>query len=204
MKQFIITSYYTLDTPYQKVSHDYLLNSLRKLNLKSDIRGVNNLGNWQKNTLYKATFIKQMLEKHIDRNVVFLDADAEILKYPALFDEIPEEYNFAAHFLDRDKWYNQQFDEPRELLSGTLFLRNSQESKRIVEIWEHACASYKMIWEQRLLQTVIEQEKIKVFELPIEYAWIKSMPNGDTPFVKPKGDIIIQHNQVSRQLKNKV
>jgi len=202
MKSFIIVSYYTLNTPYQKVAHDYLMRSLSKLDMESDVRGVNSLGTWQRNTLFKATFVKQMLDIHANKNIVFLDADAEVLKYPALFDEIPEEYSIAAHYLDRGKWYRNG-DISKELLSGTLFVRNNNDAKRIVNKWEHACNSHKMIWEQFLLQATVEQEKSLVYELPIEYTWIKSLPNGSAPFVKPNGPIYIQHNQVSRKLKKR-
>jgi hypothetical protein len=204
MRNFIVTSYYTLNTPYQKVAHDYLMKTVADLKMESDIRGISTLGNWQRNTLFKPTFVKHMLEMHPDKNVVFLDADAEILKYPELFDKIPEDCNLAVHYLDRDKWYNRNFGEPRELLSGTLFVQNTPEAKCIVEMWEQACSSHKMVWEQYLLQATVEKHHIKVYELPVEYAWIKTLPNGDTPFVKPNGDIIIRHNQVSRTLKKKV
>jgi hypothetical protein len=204
MKEFLITSYYTLDTPYQKVVHDYLMKTVTKLKLPSDIRGILSQGSWQRNTLFKATFVRQMLEAHPDKNIVFLDADAEVLKYPELFDKISEEYPIAVHYLDRDKWYNRDAGEAKELLSGTLFVQNNPEARRIVEIWEHACSSHKMVWEQYLLHATVEQEKVKIYELPVEYAWIKSMPNGDAPYVKPDGPIVIQHNQVSRTLKKKV
>lgn len=204
MRKFIVTSYYTLDTPYQKVVHDYLMPTVAKIGLASDIRGIQSLGNWQRNTLFKATFVKLMLDEHPGENIVFLDADAEVLKYPALFDNIPEEFSLAVHYLDRDKWYNRQFGEPKELLSGTLFVQNTPDAKHIVEAWEHACLSHRMVWEQYLLQATVDQKQIKVYELPVEYAWIKSLPNGDKPFVKPNGDVIIRHNQVSRTLKKKV
>lgn len=204
MRTFIITSYFTLNTPYQKVVHDYLMRSVEKLGLPSDIRGVLSQGSWQRNTLFKATFVRQMLELHPDTNIVFLDADAEVLHYPALFDTIPEEYSIAVHYLDRDKWYNREFGEAKELLSGTLFVQNTPAALQLIKIWEHACRSHPMVWEQYLLQAVIKQEGAKVFELPVEYVWIKTMPNGDPPYVEPNGDIIIQHNQVSRTLKKTI
>jgi hypothetical protein len=180
------------------------MKSLEKMELESDIRGIQSLGNWQRNTSFKATFVKLMLDLHPDRNIIFLDADAEILKHPELFDQIPEEYHLAAHFLDRDKWYNRQAGEQKELLSGTLFVQNNAESKKVVEAWEQACRSHKMVWEQYLLQVLVEQDKIRIYELPVEYAWIKTLPNGDAPHVKPNGHIVIQHNQVSRKYKKAV
>jgi Nucleotide-diphospho-sugar transferase len=202
---FIICSFFTLDTPYQQVAHDYLLSSLKKVNVKSDIRGVQSLGNWQKNTSYKPQFISEILEKHTE-NIVFCDADAEILSYPDLFDNIPDEFNFAAHILDRRSWYGVEYSEEqsKELLSGTLFIRNNTESRAIVHEWATTVKMFSQIWEQQVLAKVLKNNNVKVFELPVEYCWIRSLPDGRDPLIKPNGPIIIQHNQVSRTLRNKV
>lgn len=199
---FIITSYYTIDTPYQQVVHDYLMNSLNKLNLKSDIRGIEDLGDWQKNTSYKPIFIKHMLEKYPDLDIVFVDADAEVLVYPKMFDEIPEEYDIAVHILDRDSWYNRTFSESenKELLSGTMLIRNSHRARALVEKWIRACLSRPFEWEQVLLQRVLTENGTKIYELPLSYCYIKTMPSGEAPYVKCE-DAVIVHNQVSRQFK---
>lgn len=199
---FIITSYYTIDTPYQQVVHDYLMNSLNKLDIKSDIRGVEDLGSWQQNTSYKPIFIKRMLEKYPETDIVFVDADAEVLSYPKLFDEIPEEYDIAVHILDRDCWYNRKFgeNENKELLSGTLLIRNNSRTRALVDRWIRDCLSRPFEWEQVILQRVLTENNIKVYELPLSYCYIKTMPLGEAPFVKCD-DAVIVHNQVSRRLK---
>jgi hypothetical protein len=199
---FIITSYYTINTPYQQVVHDYLMNSLNKLNLKSDIRGIEDLGDWQRNTSYKPIFIKRMLEKYPETDIVFVDADAEVMSYPKLFDEIPEEYDVAVHILDRDCWYNRKFgeDENKELLSGTLLVKNNPRSHALVEKWIRACLNRPFEWEQVILQRVLVENGTKVYELPLSYCYIKSMPNGEAPYVKCDEAVIV-HNQVSRRLK---
>jgi len=199
---FIICSYYTIDTPYAEVVHNYLMKSLNSLNLKSDIRGVENLGSWQLNTSFKPTFILQMLEKHKEENVVFVDADAEVLEYPSLFDEIPEQYTFASHTLDRGEWYNNN-ETRQELLTGTLWIRNCERSKEIIREWIDECAKTKN-WEQRVLEQVLFKNNEKVFQLPVEYCWIKTLPNGNDPYVKPVGKIFVRHNQVSRELKKQI
>jgi hypothetical protein len=121
-----------------------------------------------------------------------------------LFDEIPNEFNFAAHVLNRDAWYNVNFpeDQKKELLSGTLFVRNCAESKEVVKEWIDECKSSKE-WEQRVLDRVLKRNNVKVYELPIEYCWIKTLPNGSSPFVKCDNPIIV-HNQCSRQLRNQI
>jgi len=202
---FVVTSYYTIGTPYHAVAHEYLMNSVRRMDgrIKADIAGVQSLGSWHKNTGYKPHFIANKLEHHKE-NVVFLDCDAEILQYPGLFDTIPEEYNFACHILDRNEWYGMQFGEgqSKELLSGTLFVRNNAESRRIVHEWNMAC-HISSLWEQRVLDEVLKKNGIKIYELPISYCYIKSMPDGSAPKVRCEAPVIV-HNQVSRKFRNTV
>ena len=202
MSNFIITSYYTLDTPYQQVAHDYLMPSVQKLNLASDIRGVQNLGSWQANTSYKSEFVLQMLTQH-KKDVVFLDSDAVVLENPDLFEKIPAEFNIACHILDKNAWYGGKYDPQFELLSGTAYFRYVPETLVLVNKWVEACKK-SLVWEQQLLQDIIEATSTKVFNLPIAYCWIVSLPGNKRPIVEPPEHIIIKHHQVSRQLRNKL
>lgn len=200
---FILCSYYTLDTPYQQVCHDCLMTSLVDKEIKTDVRGVQSLGSWRANTSYKPTFIKKMLEAHKDSNIVFVDADAEVLSYPALFDNIPEECNIAVHILDRDTWYNKDMGGVKELLSGTLFVRNVPESHAIVDRWITSCKNHPLDWEQVVLQRILATSTIKIHELPVTYCYIKTLPNGKEPNIKEDNPVIV-HNQCSRQYKNQI
>lgn len=200
---FIITSYYTVFTPYQGVAHKYLMSSLEGRNLKTDIRGVESLGSWQKNTSYKARFLWEMLNKHPEDNIVFLDVDAEILEYPELFEKIPEGYFLAAHILDRNNWYQREYGIHRyELLSGTLWLKNCSETKNLLLDWIDRVEK-STLWEQKVLHQIIKEKNIQIFELPLDYCYINSLPNGNEPFIKLSKPII-KHNQVSRKLKSQI
>jgi len=81
MNEFIVTSYFTVDTDYSLVCHKYLMPTVQKLGLKADIARIFSRGSWQKNTAYKPEFLGAMMEKHTE-NIVFLDVDAEIMYYP--------------------------------------------------------------------------------------------------------------------------
>src|SRR5665213_663808 len=91
----------------------------------------------------------------------------------------------------------------KELLSGTLFVRNNQESKAIVQEWAVTCKMAPQVWEQMILNLVLKKNNVKVYELPLSYCYIKSLPDGREPIVKCD-DAIIVHNQVSRKFRNKV
>jgi len=199
---FIICSYFTLGTVYSNIAHKYLFPSLVKLGLKGDVCPVYNLGSWQANTSYKPTFIKQMMEKHRDKNIVFVDVDAEVLEYPKLFEEIPEKHCLACHILDKEKWYQKDFRGEKEVLSGTLFIRNNSEARQLVDEWIKRCSS-TVIWEQKVLQQILQENNVEVFELPIDYCYIKTLPCGSAPHVKCEKPVIV-HHLMSRKTKGKI
>ena len=200
--KFVITSYYTFDTPYAEVCHEYLMPSVNRLGLNVDIRAVASMGSWQNNTSYKPEFMRSMMDHHKE-DIVFVDSDAEVLVYPNLFNEIPEEYNIAVHVLDKSAWYGKNYAQGRfELLSGTLWMRNCDESRRVLDAWQEECKATNM-WEQKVLQKVLEQMCIKPYQLPISYCYIKTLPGNRQPRIKIDNPVIA-HNQVSRSLKSKV
>ena len=173
------------------------------MGLASDIRGIQNLGSWQANTSYKAEFVLYMLNHH-KKNIVFLDSDAAILEYPALFNNIPEGFDLACHVLDKNAWYGNRYDPQHELLSGTAFFRYSPTTLKLVDTWISMCKLWPRIWEQQLLQNAIDLEKAKLFTLPLAYCWIASLPDGSKPIVPEPESVVIKHYQASRTLRNKV
>ena len=194
---FIVCVFATADTPYVEIANRQIIASLRSHGISHDFEEVPNLGTWQKNTSYKATFALDMLNKH-DKNIVLLDADCQVLRYPDLFDNIPEQYNIAAHILDWSTWY-QRGDTIKEFLTGTLFLRNTERTKEIVKMWQWEC-SKSNIWEQKCLANVLMRNQEPVYNLPIGYCWINTMPFGEQPYVKCDDKVIV-HYQASRDLK---
>jgi len=197
----IFVSYYTKHTPYEIVINRHLLPSLKKWNLSYHIEGIDSLGNWYNNTAFKAKFILAMLEKY-KHDVCFLDADAEIWKYPDLLFNIPNDYNIACHRLDWYKfWRNQDGNPKRELLSGTLVFKYNKKAIELAKKYIEVCSENTGKWEQRILQEIIESDSsYKVYDLPISYCAIKKR-NGCIPkYIK---DPVIVHYQASRQYKNK-
>jgi len=199
MSSFIICFYATANTPYVDVAHEYIINSVAELGLPAHYEVVNNLGSWNKNTSYKPTFAKTMLELYKDKNVVLVDVDARIVQYPELFNLIPEEYNIGAHILDGNAWYNTSYNR-KELLTGTLFLRNTPRTMYLVKQWESLCQARQDVWEQMVLKEVLHNNSEEVYELPLSYCYINSLPDGTPPTVKCDNPVVI-HYQASRKLK---
>lgn len=183
---------------YEKVMNEYLLPSLKRLYLYYDIKIVENLGTWAKNTNYKAEFIKKMLLKH-KQSVIFLDADATIERNPFLFPTL-KDYDIAYHELDWDLQYKKNSGK-KELLSGTLFLNYNEKVLQLLDEWIKENNSNAR-WEQQNLKNVLIQNKdIKIYKLPVEYCTVVNYDGKVPDYVKKP---VILHHQISRKLRNKV
>ena len=183
---FIVIAYYTLGTLYEKHARR-LATSCMKFNVPCHIKGVENLGSWHKNINYKPTFIREMMELHRPRSVVYVDCDAEFLQYPTLFEQLFCE--IAVHEFDRS-WYGHK-QNGTEILSGTIFFDNSQASRFIVDLWIDMCTKNPKDWDQRSLAKVLP---VSFYRLPESYCCIF-----DT--MKRVENKVIVHYQASRTVR---
>lgn len=181
--KFITISYCTKGA-YEELSRR-LKESLEKLHLSYNIKVIDTLGSWQKNCIYKATFIKEMLQKY-GRPVLFVDADAIFHRYPSLIEKL--EVDFAVHYFKN-----------RQLASGTLFFNNTVPALNLVEAWISYNNEHLTEWDQSNLQNVVDtlgwKNKVKMSYLPVEYCKIFDL-------TKDVQSPVIEHFQASRRLKN--
>ena len=198
MEKFLIGTYYTKNTPYKEVFESILKLSLMEHELDYRVIETESKGSWLKNTSLKPSIIYDLL-KNIEpyESLVFLDADASIKKYPNLFYKIPTEFDMACHFLDWTLWYNSN-TERKELLTGTMFFRPKPKVFRLIEEWI-SLTENSTKWEQLILEELVKKSDIKIFNLPIEYCYLKTMPDGSEPRIKTIP--VIEHEQISRKLK---
>jgi len=210
MNKFIIGAFVTKDSPYEKILVDYLIKSIKDIKTKTnkdisfDFIITPNYRSWYRNVAEKPKVILEMLSlaKNKDTCLVFLDADAEVLKYPKLFEEIPEEYDIAFHTLNWNIWYGYKNEPPvKELLTGTMFFRNNPKVQYLCQEWYKEAIKTRE-WEQKVLQRIIIAHDIKIYELPLEYCYMKSRPGDREPLVKLNP--VILHHQASRELKRKL
>ena len=192
MKKLLYISFYT-DGFYAEVIEECLMPSLKKFDLPYQIYQRPNLHNWHHNGKYKTDIILTALETHPDNDIVFLDSDAQIIKTPYAFEQIPEEYNVGVCILDWYKfWHNREGMGKREVLGATLFFRNNPETIRFVEQW-HRLNQTSNKWGQVILQELLFANTIKYFELPIEYCRI--LKPGENLY----DNIVIAQHQASRK-----
>jgi hypothetical protein len=197
---FIVCAFYTANTPYYDIFKSYLEPTLLNLGLEHDVTAIETLGNWNKNTSYKPTLALNMLEKHSGKDIVIVDVDARIESYPTLFTSIPETYNFGVRLLDRAKVLGHS-NLTKELLTGTMFIRNNERSKEIVTNWKDEC-SKSSSWEQLVLHGVLKRSNEPIYALPSEYCWIDILPNGCKSVCN--GKVVVRHFQASRTTKKAV
>jgi len=201
MKKIIYISYYTINTPYEEEAKKYLIPSLKKFNLPYDVQGIPDLGSWQKNTHFKAQFIKKCL-LYYKSPIIFLDIDATIEKYPVLFEKL-KNYDISYHELDWFLQWRGQKGDRKEILSGTLYLNYTPIIMKFLDRWIEI-NNQKTQWEQKNMSETLKEykDKLKTYPLPYEYIVIPRQ-NGQLPPHIKQEEVIIYHHQSSRKLKNR-
>ncbi len=212
---------YTPDTPYEEEIKD-LGKSCHQFGLEYKFYPIENLKDWVRNTQQKASVIQQALEE-FECDIVWLDADAVILKKLELFEDLAKNNDFhlcihRAYHLPVSKTSYGWFDFIRtnisnyikrrkhsngEILSGTIYFKNCQQSKELVNEWVEL-NKHKIEWDQRTLQEVIDRDgsPYTVQQLPRSY--VKIVSRNQTLNDLDDGNNHIGHKQLSRIYKNKL
>ena len=197
----IICSYYTKNTPYESVANEFIIPTVKKFNLPHEIISINDLGDWNKNTGYKATFCKETLLKYKEP-ICFLDSDAEIVKYPQVLFDIPNTFDIGYfHFNWSKHWRN--IDNPNEklqLLSGTLWFNYNNNVLNIIQQWIDNVNLDHRHWEQKILEDIVSGSNLNIYKLPAEYCCVIMQNNKLPNYIT---DPVIIHHQASRKLKNR-
>lgn len=221
--KILVVGYYTPDRNYKELARkmrqsvwnqglDCVIKERPSITTKYGINLPKPLP-WVLNCAQCGPFILEMMESHPNRPILYLDADASMVRPPVLLDTL--DVDFAAPFL------HNQFVQ-NELQSNTLYFAPTKVAKELVCRWKaeqsirNAKAlhgdypsPYKAAWDQRVLQDVLEQMmhsgSIKISKLPWTYGKLDLTANGTElmPGVDYK-DVVIQQHQASRQNKRKV
>lgn len=187
MKPFIVCSFYTKNTPYEE-EIKIMLASCKRFNIPTFILSYDSRGTWVKNCAIKSEFVFEALIRNSDKNLVFLDSDAEIKQYPRLFESLT--CDISAHY--KDGW---------ELMSNTIFMQNNSKVQQLVRYWITMQQENPIEWDQKVLDRCIKQYGSQlgiIFQdLPPTYAQIFDS-------MKKFGDPVIEQHQASRRFKKKI
>lgn len=185
MRKYIVVCFYTKDTPYAQESEG-LEESCNKFVIHCHRKGYQNRGLWVRNAAIKPEFLLLMFEQHPFQDIVYLDADARIKQFPKLFEQIDEDV--GVHYRDHG-------NGRKELLSGTIYLKNNERVRRLIQTWAIEQQKNPDEWDQKVFARILEKNtEVSVLNLPANYCQIFDS-------MKSAGDPVIEHLQASRRFK---
>ena len=190
---WLVCAYFTQDQIYTKHAMR-LIESLKKFGIPYDVTPIDSLNDWYKAMQYKPKFLQDMLAKYPGHSIVYVDVDAIFCRYPDLFDTIHKTMmgvNIAAYVLDHSQFRRK--NAAPELLSGTIFLRNTEETSIILREWILELDKDSKLWDQCGLFKVLKEHSF--YTLPPEYCTIFDyMSSVENP--------VIKHFQASREARS--
>jgi len=186
----LVLSYYTIDTPYEQEAKR-LQASCKRFEIECDIVGVPSLGSWEKNCAYKPQFLYEQMQRH-QRPLLFCDADAYFLQ-PLFFED----------FMIGDvALFHEEHRDPRFCVrSGTIFMHATDKSSAFLLRWLHHAqcienTAHEILAFQdqvSLYFAVLQSKDIHIIDLPKRYCAL---------FDEQIADVVIEHGQASRRLRN--
>ena len=186
---WIVVSYYTIGTGYEK-EVEFLRESLIKFQITHHIEGIKTRGSWVKNVHYNNELILKAFDMYPGKAIVSLDADAQVERYPALFDTI--DCDFGAHL---HTWKNGR----EELLCSTMYWQGNDRTKAFLRDALKRHVSYPQETQQPGMFATLKKwgKKIRFQSLPPQYARIFDLMEG------VKFPVINQY-QASRRFRKEV
>lgn len=189
----LIVSFYT--EKYAEEA-ERLMHSCREWDLEAHIENVADHGSWERNCAYKPFFILEKMQQ-FQRPLFWIDADAIFVQKPDF--TIFESSDFSCRILDF-----LPEDHSSRVLSGSLFVNNTPDSREILKRWCQECSCQLAdkthtgdFWDQTALRDVLSALPIaKFLPMPASYAKIAYIDQ----FFSPT-ESVIEHFQASRRLK---
>ena len=140
-------------------------------------------GGYQMAINAKPLFIKKALDLCPGRNVLYIDGDMFIRKYPMIFDMENVDFMARGWWIDPRSSYKLNesilYDPYAfETSGGTMFFSQSWESKKLLESWIELSASPKQQGkaDDRILSLIFNSKayllNVNIIQLPIEYLWL--------------------------------
>lgn len=177
---FTVYNAVTHGTPYQAEALR-MLASLAKFGIPYVAETYERGDSWVENCASKARLIRRARER-IEGPIVWLDADAEVVKYPSLFDELAD--------TDADIGVHQRGE--KGCISCTIWFPDTDRALDLIDRWQEACDARPDIWDQKHLNPL--RDEFRFADLGREYAALK----GFDPWTSAT---VIKQHQASRRFK---
>ncbi len=194
---WVAVTFFTAGTGYETEVKRFISSAIAN-GIKWMVYPKPNTGSWRGNLDFKSSVILEAMHDHPGRDVVWVDADGVFRSYPTIFDELSKcrAYDIAFH-----RFKQSRLEPGTELLSGTLWIANTERGRRIVTDWHEYARTHHEIRHQKALDCVLRADpgRARVFALPIEYCAIF-----DHPAVRGRITPVIEHFQASRRFRRAV
>ncbi len=191
----LVVSFFTVDPIYEKEA-DRFIKTLKAFDIEYDIRGLEPSTAWRLNSNMKWPFIIGMMKEYPTRDIVWMDVDSRIRKYPIKLKEINCE--LALHFIDWKK-YPDVKRVPRDCLQaacGVVYIKNTEKMHSFMNEFLVLRKKSPLVPDAVIMKDFVKQigNKVDVFNLPATYCQIFDQMHG-------AGDPVIEQMQASRKLK---
>lgn len=214
MSRTTVVACYSLGTPYAALAERFWASAI-SAGVEVFSRGFQDRGGWYENTAQKAVEISLFRER-LSGPLLYVDVDAEIRSDVApFFDGIADAgYDFGAHFFAGPAKGHDRSDvcacvlgepcsKPHRLLSGTLFLGDTEPCRRLLSAWvarnqERRAAGHYDGGGQKNLWRVFEEIRgtLRVARLPGRFCFVFDKPWAYPERERP-GEIV--HSIASRK-----
>lgn len=197
MKNFRVVSFYTYGTIYETIMMNYLLPCLDHLGMGYHIFGITDLKDWNDNANLQPGVILQAMRNFPNDNIVWLDSDTAIHRYPEMFERIPERCDIGLYYLKHEDHYGgvpPGVDMPKpELQSTVLFIKNTPKMQEFVAEWDERCKK-KGTSRQLQLANLVDEKMVgdlSIFLLPRNYSYVLCREDGSRPAIELQSPVIV-------------
>ncbi|HYE63520.1 MAG TPA: hypothetical protein VD997_16135 [Phycisphaerales bacterium] len=166
----LVVSYYTGDGNYAAYAAK-LRASCEKFGIEHQIEQLPSGGDWVRNLGFKPRFVYDKLLKN-KKSVVWMDADCEVMQYPALLDD--DQYDLMIY-----NWYAEanpgaRFHDATRLgpASGVFRVKYGAPMLQFLHAWMQQCQKLPRMRDDLLLGHVYSNwkgPKLRTFWLPKAY-----------------------------------
>jgi hypothetical protein len=173
-----IVAFHTADSFYANEAAR-MVASAERLGLTVHTTAIESAGTWVRNAALKPTFLLEARRK-FRGPLLYVDVDAVFHRDP---------WPVLAGY-DCDVAVYREGDR---LISATILLNDTPATLRLLEVWKERCDSNPDIWDQVVLQEILDQDQTlrtplyKVKELSASFCWIfdrLSNPKGETVYIE--------------------
>lgn len=205
-------------TPSYKKHKERLEASLKRFALPYKCVEIEELGSWQKNSLFKAEFLLQCFEE-AEGDLCYIDADAEVAGEPTLLKGLKEDVAFVflmanqktreilgggspySHIDALKKQMQSKgsafADYAPQLQSGLIFFKKCEAVHALLKKWVQLTKLEPHLPDGALFQKALQTSPVSILFLPLTYCYIPDIVG--PLIVEPP--VIVQH-QASREFNN--